>query len=146
MGTTLFDNALALYDRLSSVSEIEKMDGIHIPVFRGSIVDAFDAVGISRSRYTPVMDALKQLGCFTVIASGRRSKPTIIALHHPPDEVEFMILHTGDLTGSPEAAKLRSRFERMEKAIGGINIADALTQLEARVAQLERSIKHKEKE
>jgi hypothetical protein len=44
------------------------------------------------------------------------------------------------LTGAPEAAKLRSRLETLEKRIGGVNIADALVNIDNRVKRLEHLV------
>lgn len=140
MSVATFEYSDALYKAFDELAEQTQVDGISVRVFRGSITERWSSIGASQSFYTPVMHTLKELGCITLISSGRRSHPSIVALHHPPDEVEFLLTHTGDLTGSPEAAKLRKRLENLERRVGGVNIAEVLLELEKRVAWLERHV------
>lgn len=136
----VYQNAVSLYAVFDQHATNAEIDGVPVRVFKGSIVECYNSLGVSQSYYTPVMDSLKGLGCITVISSGRRSRPSVIALHHPPDETEFVFFHAGDLTGTPEAAKLRQRLENLEKRVGGINIADTLVEIDNRVSQLEHRI------
>jgi hypothetical protein len=105
------------------------------------MVEAYKSIGASQHYYSGVMDALKDLGCITILSSGRRARPSVVALHHAPDETEFIFYSESRLTGAPEAAKLRSRLETLEKRIGGINIADALVNIDNRVKRLEHLVR-----
>jgi hypothetical protein len=116
---------------------MDEVDNLSIRVWRGSIVDAYKSLGVSQTFYTPVMNTLKDLGCITVLSSGRRASPSVLALHHAPDETEYLFYSESRLKNSPESAKLRGRLEMLEKRIGGINIVDTLVELEKRVARLE---------
>jgi hypothetical protein len=135
-----FDHASTLYGVFERDSTTEEIDGVRLPVWRGSMVEAYKSIGASQHYYSGVMDTLKDLGCITVLSSGRRARPSVVALHHAPDEVEFIFYSESRLTGAPEAAKLRSRLELLERRIGGVNIADALVNIDKRVARLEHLV------
>jgi len=137
MSIAAFHHAKALYRVFDDNAMPEKVDDVYVRVWRGSIVDTYKSIGASQHFYTPVMSTLKDLGCVTVLSAGRRARPSVLALHHPPDETEYLFYSENRLTNSPESAKLRGRLELLEKRIGGINIVDTLVELEKRVARLE---------
>ena len=137
MSIAPFHHACTLYGEFEATSQWDVVDGVDIRVWKGSIVDTYKSIGASQHFYTPVMSVLKDLGCITILSSGRRARPSVIALHHPPDETEYLFYSENRLTNSPESAKLRGRLEMLEKRIGGINIVDTLVELEKRVARLE---------
>jgi hypothetical protein len=140
MSMAVFENALALYNEFDKQAFDDKIDGLPIRIFHGSISECWSAVGASQSYYTRVLDTLNVLGCITITAKGRRARPSVIVLHHPPDATEFVFHSAQGLTGSPESARLRARLENLEKRVGGINIADMLVDIDNRVTRLEHLV------
>lgn len=134
-----YNAALKFYQELHEKSTEEEIDGIKTRIFRGGLVEVFRTLRISQSYYSKSVDSLKALGCLTLIRRGARSSPSVVALHHAPDEIEWMLRRdVGDLTGSPEGAKLLQRLSDVEKLLGGINVVSALRDVEDRLKALER--------
>jgi hypothetical protein len=136
----VFYNAEAFYKELDAHAIDAEVDGIPVRVFSGPVTERYRATGASQGYYTRVFDALKELGCITVMTMGRRAEPSVIVLHYPPDETEFVFLESEGLTGTPEDARLRLRLENLEKRIGGVNIVDTLYQLDKRLTKVEREV------
>jgi len=135
---TDFEYTQEYYTKLEENARSEVIDDIQVSVFRGQLTKLFRGMGISHSYYSKVMDALKELGCITVIQRGARGVDSVVVLNHPPDEMEFLIHRRQPLTSSPQAATLVARLEKLETMIGGLNVVDAVQNLDGRLKELER--------
>jgi len=108
-------------------------------VFRGKLQDVWAAAGISQAYYSNIRKLLRENGCITVVQQGTRNVPTIMVLNHPPPEGAK--IPEEPLTARPTFAILDRRVEALESwrdtFAGGINIAEALRNMELRIASLE---------
>ena len=78
---------------------------------------------------------------------GARGAPTVLVLHSPPTLETWATLPDSDLTTRPDAATiLEQRVDDLTKQIGGIDIAEALKNLETRIQKLEREVSRSGKE
>jgi len=135
---TDFKYTLEFYRLLESNAEREIFDGVELTVYRGALTKLFKGLGVSQSYYSRVTVALKSLGCITLLKRGARGVDSIVAVHHPPDEMEFLIHHSTPLTHSPQAAKVTDRLADLEKRLGGLDVVEAIANLDRRVKVLER--------
>lgn len=127
-----FEYCEEFYDILVKGSEPRVINGISLTVWEGSLVRAFDGMGVSQGYYSTIMDTLKALGCLTVIRRGSRAAPSLVALHHPPDDAEFLLLGQKDLTLPARAARLSVSDTE------GRDIVKALENLDKRLQEVER--------
>lgn len=138
---------LSFYNALTEEAELREIDGISIPVFSGKLVDTYNRLGIGQSYYSLVNRALRELGCVTLLRRGSRGNDTLLALHHPPDEGEFVLFQNRPLTDSLGAAKLserlkaaEGRLDTIEKRLGGMVIVDAIGRLDERLTEVEAKV------
>jgi hypothetical protein len=131
-----------LYKLLEADSQKEVIDGIEIKVFRGPLVQTFKSLGVSQVYYSKSIAGLTSLGCITLLRRGARSSPSIVALHHPPHELDWLADRGSGkgLTTSPEGAKLRQEIQDIKRQLGGIDIRAALAEFERRLGELERKM------
>lgn len=123
--------ARLFYDELHARSENN--------IFVGSITKAWASIGASNSYYTKVRAVLLKQECITIEARGAGGSPTVVRLLRPPE-----ILLPEDLTTEREAARLSAaqaekRIEALEKRLKGVNITEALRDIETRLSKLEQT-------
>lgn len=128
------------YKRLVEGSEIKKVSNVNVRVWEGSLTELYRGMGIGQSYYSRIMNSLKSMGCVTMTQRGSRKTSSILVLHHEPDRAEWEAHHARpDLTGRMEGATLSDRVFNLEQRIGGVNIVDALRNLENRLQALEKA-------
>jgi len=139
-----FEYSVELYEALERESRVRTIQGIEVTAWEGSLVNKYRGLGISQTYYSPVKGILEGQGCITTMRRGSRSAPSLIVLHHPPDEAEYTILKFGgpkDLTEARYRAKLRTMIrEELKDQIGGRDIVETLRELDTRVSAIERKI------
>lgn len=133
-----FQYTANFYDLLLANSQAEVYEGLELRVFKGGLVDLFRKLGVSQSYYSSINRALREMGCISLIRRGSRGSGSVVALHHPPEQTEFVRFLNQPLTESPEAAKLAERLEILERRLGGMNIVEALRNMDERLNRLER--------
>lgn len=138
---TDFKYTMEYYRLLSSNAEVQTIDGVELTVYRGATTKLFRSMGISQSYYSKIIGSLKDLGCITLIKRGARGVDSIVALHHEPSEMEFLIRTASPLTNSPQAARLSERVADVEKQLGGLIVVDAVKNLDERLKKLERKLR-----
>jgi hypothetical protein len=140
--------AREFYDLLAKDAIVEP-DGTLL-VWRGRITEAFKELGATSKYYTPVRAILVKTGAITIVEAGSRNKDSIVVLNDPlPGPAELAPILAGlDLTGTRPGAKVWADVERRLSAlegwretVGGINIAEALRDLEQRLASVEKLVK-----
>lgn len=137
---TDFKYTIEFYRLLEGQADKEIIDGIELTVFKGALTKVFMGLGVSQSYYSKIMPALKDLGCITILKRGARGVDSLVALHHAPDEMEFLIRSKSDLTSSPQAAKLTEQLDTILRLLGGgtFDVVAAIENLDTRLKKLER--------
>lgn len=138
---TDFQYTLEFYKMLDEKASTEVIDGVELTVFRGYLTKTFQGMGVSQSYYSRVITALKELGCITILKRGARGVDSLIAINHPPDEMEFTVRSSTPLTSSPQAAKLAEQVADLQTRLGGLNIAEAIEYLDIELKSLAKRVK-----
>lgn len=131
----LADHTKNLYEGLYEYSHDEEIDGQPYNVFRGSIVDIYTRLGISRSYYSQIVAYLSENGCISYLQKGGRSVESVIILHHPPT---FEGIELEPLTGRGRHDRLEARVKVLEDRLGGLDYVKIFTELNRRLTKLER--------
>lgn len=134
-----YQHTLEYYTLLEDNSSIEVIDGIELRVFKGSTTKIFRQLGISNSYYSKIIPALRDLQCVTQLKRGARGVDSLLALHHPPKEMEFLTRARQPLTADPQSARLAQQIEAIHKALGGgeFDVVAAIENLDQRLTKLE---------
>jgi hypothetical protein len=131
----LYDHALAMYRELERQAEpLAKGATLR---FEGSKVQAFRAIGISQSYYSPIFDALTELGCIEQVQRGASHLPSVILLHHPPDSDEFAEIYHVALTKPKPLDTLRQEMEDLRRRLPEIDVKSFVISLDARLTDIE---------
>jgi hypothetical protein len=130
--SALFDHALKLYEAMNDQAD---KDGI----YEGKVTDTFSKLGISMTYYTPLFNALKELGCIEMLERGTRARPTRYRLHGSPKRKAFDTIY---LTNVPRRAtlpleSLEQRLSNLERRLDGLDIKAILLEQEKRLQKLE---------
>lgn len=130
----------ALYERFLLESEHETVEGTEMLVWRGKLVTTATDVGIPPGTYKRVMDQLKRMSCVEQITIP--NQVTAVILHRPPTpEVWQDEIQGRDLTRGETPAILSRRIEDMERRLEGIDIKQALVELQQEVDDCKTKIK-----
>jgi hypothetical protein len=128
--------ARQLYNLMDSLA---KENEYHERVFTGSITDLYKDIGASTSYYTAIRKFLLDAELITILQRGNAKQQSQVRLN----ELSENILRK-PLTAAPRAATMgadvQRRLERLEawrETTGGLNIAEALRNIEDRVTRLE---------
>lgn len=119
-----------------------------LTVWRGKLTDVFNKVGATNKYYSTIRSILLKSGSITIVEAGARNRDSTVVLNHaPPDGDEIAKL---GLTGARPAGKMwegmaqrLSALEGWRETTGGINIAEALRDMERRLTRLEGKPKTK---
>jgi hypothetical protein len=136
----MFGYLLQLYEAMERESDKK--------IYEGKVVTTFQNLGISMAHYTPLFNALKELGCIELIDRGVRGRPTKYRLHHKPSEDAYENLYAGvanGLTSGGKAAtigldEIEQRVKNIEGRLKGLDINtinEAIANHEARLSKLE---------
>lgn len=134
----------ALYALMLSQSTQEIIAGIDpIAVWRGKIVKTCEAVGIPYGSYRKTVLALESIGAIQLVQRGTRGSPTVIALLQSPTE-ELWATYDGSrgvgLTRASEAATMQAQVQVLLDQLGGIDIGEAIRNLDTRLKALESKV------
>lgn len=127
------ERALMLYDYLESKAVEDDIEG---RVFRGSIVAAYDELKISHSHYTTVQRMLVESGAMELVQRGARGIESVYRLNGRPDPENLRKLSLTKPDNRATVA-LEQRVADIQRQIGGLDIVQALADLEKRLAVLE---------
>lgn len=133
--SVLFAHTKEFYELLSKQSN---EDGIYL----GKIVETFGTLNISMSHYTPILNALKELGCIELLERGARGRPTRIRLYDAPEQGAFDALYKSDLTSDVKPAtvlgeELAQRISNIERRLEGLDVKAIVVDHESRIKKLE---------
>ena len=137
-GSRMYGYALKLYEAMDKQAE----DGI----YTGKVVDTFNSLRISQSHYTPLFNALKELGCIELLDRGVRGRPTRYRMHGPPDRDAYDARYVSSVSGLTGGAKpatvpiteLEQRVATLEGRLKGLQIKEVVLNHEARIVALEK--------
>jgi hypothetical protein len=139
--TAQYLKAVDFYDQLVKQAEPEEVNGHQLLVFRGYLTHVYRTLDIPNAYYTVISSKLEKIGSVTKIITGARGVPSVLVLHHRPSMEEWRAVAPGrlkeDLTGDTEFDKLRHEIENIKRALGGLDVAGALLNIENRLQALE---------
>lgn len=116
-------------------------------VFRGQLSDVFRELKVSQTFYSKIRAILIEYDCVTYLQRGTRAYDSVLLLNHPPPEEvppEVLTRPSDPATLSAVADALESLshsvsvLEKWRESTGGINISEALRNMELRLARLEK--------
>lgn len=115
------------------------------PVFRGNFTEVCESVKASKGYYSQIRRILLDNGCMYQLERGTAHSPSVILLDdtkRPPmtesDNVKSGALRLTDVDQSVRL--LGERVEVMESRLGGVNLTDALKNMETRFSRIERKL------
>lgn len=139
--------AIALYERM----EKEAIDH----VWSGRLLDTIISLGIPQGGYNRAVNALRKMDCIQQLERGfRGNQLSVFLLKRPPtQEVWDEALKKSvdrDLTNAPRLdtlqGEVRDLREEYERTLGGMNVIEAIANLDRRLATAERFIASLERE
>jgi len=133
----LFDHCLALYEKLDSRATIQGKGKDKQRFFEGSKLAVFRELGISQGYYSQTFAILTELGCIEQLQKGSVARPTVIALHKPPDVDEFKGMYRSVLTGSSSSDTLATEIEDIKRRLPQVEINSYIVSLEKRLGELD---------
>ena len=146
----LFKHCEVFYAELKRLSKNRKDEatGQDIKVFEGQSMETFlEVLGKGqRSNYSPVLKALRDMGCLEMIQRGYAQTPTMYVLHEAPTIEKF-----DDVVASParlrEQIPWRTMVERLQTAENNLaGLEDKVTELETLVLRIGGRQLHDQKE
>lgn len=129
----------AFYERM--VEESNEEDGL--VVWRGYITKTIRGLGIPDGTYKRITDKLQELGSVEQVERGfRGNKPSVMILNYPPTDEVWDRGESGrqGLTGPPSAAILARRVNDLERRLEGLNIKEALVDMQQQIRKLQTAI------
>lgn len=114
---------------------------ITVPVFRGRIGDLYDEAGVSKAYYSKVRRILLDCGAIQILERGTIHAPSIVVVDPnktPPVAPPNVKLIESGLTKPPRGDKIERRVTALENKLGGLDIVEALRNLENRLSLIER--------
>lgn len=129
----LFDHIVATYDELAK----HALDKDGKLTFEGSKVEAYRSVNLSQSYYTPIFDALTEMGCIEQVQRGFARTPSVIVLHKRPVLSEFEGMYRGGLTKPTKLDTLRQQIENLDRRLPSIDLNGYIISLDQRLSELE---------
>lgn len=130
-----FTYLLQLYEAM----EAEATEGL----YTGKVVDTFQSLNISMTYYTPLFNALKELGCIELLDRGTRNRPTKYRLLKQPTESAYTTRYDSGLTGTAKPAtistsELEQRIKAIERRLQGLELKQVIVNHEERIVALEK--------
>lgn len=134
--------AREFYRILEQDQVLETVDGKDLRVWRGKLTDVFRELRVTSKYYSTIRAILTKSGSITIVETGSRNRDSIVVLNHEPPSLQE--INNLGLTGTAPAATLTVELQRRLSALeawresqGGINIAEALRNIENRLRKLE---------
>lgn len=130
-------HSISVYNALLKDSTEETFEGESIRLYRGPVSRLYASLGIAQSYYTEIFDQLDRQGSITYLQRGSKHVDTVIVLHFPPTEENFRIRPRKGLTSAENSANLIESVSLLKQLVGGINIVEALIDVDKRLKRLE---------
>lgn len=114
---------------------------VEVLVFRGKLTDIFADMKVSQKYYVTIRKILREYDCIQMLQRGTKAYDSIVILNHPPPEEISPTLLT-DAHSPAKIADVDRRVTALEDwrvtTAGGLNIGEALRDMEIRLAKLEK--------
>ncbi|SRR6266404_3082106 len=113
----------------------------NVRVWSGRLLEVCDSIGIPRGGYSRVINMLRKMGCVEQVSRGFRGNAlSEFLLFQPPTAEVWSAANvksaSGDLTKAPTLDRLSAEVSDLQKQIGGLNIPEALKNIEGQIAEL----------
>lgn len=150
----LFSYCNSLYEFMDSNSTPGLSDtdtpNNDIQVWRGRLLETCESLGIPKGGTTRVVGALRALGCVEQIARGFRGTAlSEFILHYPPTAEVWAASsalnvksRAEGLTRGPSPDRLAADVRDLKQQLGGINLIEAIAELDRRISKLESLVKN----
>lgn len=125
---TIARYAISVYHEMERNSTAEG----EYKVWRGSLTGVFDELKISRTHYTLIYRILEDGGFLSKLTRGGGGKPSAVALHFAPEASSLTLTDANP----PATLPLVRRIESLERQTGGMNIVEALIQMQEEISNL----------
>jgi hypothetical protein len=137
------------YQELEKRAKLETVQNVEVLIFRGKLSDVFESLSISNKYYSRIRKILLKYDCVQYLERGTRSYDSTLLLNHAPPPIEkFSEEDLTDRTGPDTVTEMARRLAELEQEVavlgglrdklGGIDITEALRNLESRVRSLEQ--------
>jgi hypothetical protein len=135
-------NANALYAHMLESAEMRVVNGNKVNVWSGSLTKTCRELNIPKGTERRVIAPLEAMGCIQIIQRGAANYPSTVVLLKPPTEESWEDRSKG-LTPRPSYAILSRRLEAVERTLGGVDLGEALLNLDRRLKTVEAKIAEK---
>lgn len=133
-----YGHCQTFYELLDSKAADEVIQERNLRVFRGYLTEAFRETSLPIAYYSPVINLLSANECIVTVSKGARGVESITVLLRPPTAVdEWQESFEKPLTGNLQAARLRQDVDALLKSVGGLDVIEALRNIEGRIKVLE---------
>ena len=136
---TIIRYAVLFYQYLDERAEVNEY---HERVFTGSVGEAYKAVGASSTYHSDIRKLLIDSGSVTVLQRGTGKQPSEWVLNGLDENILAVPLTPPDraaTVGAQVERRVRT-LEAWRETTGGINIAEALRNIELRLGRLEAHV------
>jgi len=128
-------------------SYTDELDGKTIRLWSGHITKVATQIGLPAGTYRRTIDHLSYLNCIKQAERGYRGSQltTFLLLRPPTTEVweDAEILRNRDLTRQDGSAMLTLRVKSLEDRLEGVNVKQALVELQMQVDDLKKILSQK---
>lgn len=137
------------YEKLAERATTETVEDIFgnpqkdVVVFRGKLTDVFSELKIAQPYYVKIRRILMDYNCVTYLQRGTKAYDSVLILNHPPPEEiapEVLTSAAKSATLGEMARRLRALEDWRETTAGGLNIGEALRNMEVRISKVEETL------
>lgn len=141
--TAIYKQCVRVYEALEEQAEDATINDEKVRQWRGPLVEFIVSLDVPMGSYSKVRMTLTDLGCITVATEGRTLDGSTVFLHFSPATVSWNTKperKRRDLTRGGENAMLGQQLKGIISALGGLNVKDALVNMEKRLISLEQEM------
>lgn len=147
MTETFINHCIKMYNALDERATDKQVESdgktTTARIFAGSYFECWKSTRIAQTYYSPVRKALERHEAIHILQKGGRSTDTVIHLRGLPDtwDVDGWNDAVG-LTKTRTYARLVADVQETKKLVGGINIPEALIEVERRLDALRTEVEN----
>jgi hypothetical protein len=121
------------------LSERAKLNEYHELVFTGSLTKLYQELGASTSYYSPIRKLLVDSGAIEITQRGTRSQVSEVTVKQLSENIspDPLTAARPAATMGVEVDRRLASLEAWRETTGGLNIAEALRNMESRLSRLE---------
>jgi hypothetical protein len=122
--------------------------GAKIKRYEGFTSHLFQELGIAVPNYGPVLDLLREMGCITQERRGGGPSPSVWRLWKKPTLADFELAHKTMPQVQVKVRKEQHEEQRildLQKQLGGIDVPQALVELQNQINVLKADLKEHER-